>query len=225
MDTASSGSIATITFNYPPKCYHITPPKPKREKFTPDEDQIIRDFVKKYGRNKWNMITKYLPHKTPEACHTRYSRYISKEGTLNYTFTEEDDELIYKMRMGQGARWKDIAKHLKGKTCYMIKNRYSHIVHMKARKERPKKPHRIASLKIEGDTPTAVRIPNIEIEEDSEIPTGMTDPNTSSDEMFTDNSGFSYIRVSEKQRDKLPSILNLPFIDVPPNFIFSEMLC
>ena len=187
--------------------------KPKRVKFTPYEDEIIRNFIKQYGKNNWNLITNFLPNKTPEACRTRYCRYISKEGTLNYNYTYEEDALIYEMRAKHGAKWKDIAKLLKGKTCYMIKNRYSHIIHVKFRKEKIKKPHRTASIIYE---PEIMEVTN-------NLDNSPTDSNEKS--KLNDSSelnSYEYITISKKHNEKLPSILNLPFIDPTPKNSFSN---
>lgn len=99
-------------------------PKQNRKKFTPEEDQIIFEFV---GDNKypnWNELAALIPGKTGRQCRERYQNYL--DPNLNKDpWTPEEDRLLLELYRVHGANWSIICLNFKGRTNNAVKNRFN----------------------------------------------------------------------------------------------------
>lgn len=99
--------------------------KPKRQKFTSEEDNIILELV---GDNKfpnWNEVAAHIKGRTGRQCRERYQHYLSP--TLSCEpWTLQEDKYIYELYNRFGSQWALIAQYFNGRrTNNSIKNRWN----------------------------------------------------------------------------------------------------
>ena len=97
-------------------------PSIKRGKWTPEEDQILIDCVKKHGKN-WAIAKTQLQGRTNHQCRERYINYLSQKNISEWT-TDEDNFLKEKVDE-IGFKWKCLKKFFKGRKYQDLKNRYN----------------------------------------------------------------------------------------------------
>ena len=94
----------------------------RKSKFTPHEDENLKEYVAKYGRN-WALIAKLIPNKERKQVRERYDNFLVKK--LNRkSFSAEEDLKILDLIEKMGTKFYKIAEQLEGRTAIMVKNRY-----------------------------------------------------------------------------------------------------
>jgi len=97
-----------------------------RNPWTPKEDALLVDLMKKYGQS-WAMISSALPGRTGKQVRDRFLNKLRPHIRCG-DWSIEEDELIVSLSKEIGNRWSLIATHLPGRTEAQVKNRYySHI--------------------------------------------------------------------------------------------------
>lgn len=101
-------------------------PKARRQKhkFTPEEDELIRQFVVQHGVNQWDAVAKALEHRTPRQCRDRWKHYLSPHVSHNEFTIDEDKNLIH-LCMTLGPQWSALTKFFPGRTDVNLKNRWN----------------------------------------------------------------------------------------------------
>lgn len=91
--------------------------------WTEDEDRKLRDWVGREGPGKWSQCSSFIVGRSGKQCRERWFNNLNpvvKKGC----WTEEEDDLIFKLYMQYGSSWSKIAKSLSGRTENSIKNRF-----------------------------------------------------------------------------------------------------
>lgn len=105
--------------------FSLAPPKQKRQKFTPEEDEIIVSLVGDNQFPNWNEIASHIKGKTGRQCRERFQHYLSPKISRE-PWTAQEDQLIIRLYNQYGPNWALIASHFNGKrTNNNIKNRYN----------------------------------------------------------------------------------------------------
>ena len=94
-----------------------------RKRFTPEEDKLLKQSVKRGKSKTWEAISQLLPGRTARQCRDRYNNYLFKQIT-NAQWTEEEDQIIIKMYEKIGSKWTKISKSLQGRSGNNVKNRW-----------------------------------------------------------------------------------------------------
>ena len=94
-----------------------------KNKFTPEEDEKLRQLVAKYGTKDWKVIARKLEKRTPRQCRERYNNYAGPSFT-NSKWTEEEDRLLDEKFQQFGSKWQTIAKFFPNRSGNNIRNRY-----------------------------------------------------------------------------------------------------
>ncbi|KAK8897502.1 hypothetical protein M9Y10_015458 [Tritrichomonas musculus] len=110
----------------------------KRKTFTPEEDQILRDFVIENGNRNWSKIADILQNRTPRQCRDRYRNYL-KEGLNMNPWTKEEDSIIKKKYHELGPKWVAISKLLNDRNGIDVKKRWRELT--SSSRKRYKKHH------------------------------------------------------------------------------------
>lgn len=104
----------------------LNPTINKKSKWTPDEDTLLRNLVKKEGTNNWSLIAESIPGRTGKQCRERWLNQLRPDLTKNNWTPHEDSILIHQQRI-YGNMWTKIAQFLPGRSPNNVKNRWSYI--------------------------------------------------------------------------------------------------
>lgn len=101
----------------------------KRIPFKTEEDEKLRQLVKKYGENDWNLISKFMPNRSARQCHDRWNNSLSSN-ILKEKWNSQEDFLLKQKYFQYGPKWKFFERFFPGRTSYNIKNRWSCLVRL-----------------------------------------------------------------------------------------------
>ena len=81
---------------------------PSRTKFSPQEDQRLKELVAQYGTSDWAKIALALGGRTSRQCRERYKNFL-QPCLVNGPWTPEEDELLIRLFHQYGPNW--VAMH------------------------------------------------------------------------------------------------------------------
>ncbi|KAK3212111.1 hypothetical protein Dsin_016817 [Dipteronia sinensis] len=92
----------------------------ERQRWQPEEDAILKAYVKQYGPKEWNLISQRMPnahslHRDPKSCLERWKNYL-KPGIKKGSLTPEEQSLVISLQSKYGNKWKKIATQVPGRT-------------------------------------------------------------------------------------------------------------
>ncbi|KAG6412435.1 hypothetical protein SASPL_125114 [Salvia splendens] len=90
----------------------------ERQRWQPEEDALLRAYVKQYGPREWNLISQRLPsalHRDPKSCLERWKNYL-KPGIKKGSLSPEEQSLVISLQAKYGNKWKKIAAEVPGRT-------------------------------------------------------------------------------------------------------------
>lgn len=111
--------------------------KPRRERFTKEEDRRLKRAVGEHGTRDWDIIARSLPKRTGRQCRDRYVSYIQMD-TNNEPWTLDEDKMIQNEVEKHGSKWTYISKVMKNRSPTQIKNRWRVLYRAKLRISEPK---------------------------------------------------------------------------------------
>lgn len=109
-----------------------------KSKFTPVEDQKLRELVAQFGDDNWDTISKMMVTRNQRQCRERWTNYLSPK-VCNAPWTPEEDELLKKLHEEIGAKWVKISSYFSNRTDTNIKNRWMVLMRQKKAKENANK--------------------------------------------------------------------------------------
>ncbi|CAL5420133.1 unnamed protein product [Camellia sinensis] len=98
------------------RCLHLE--MKERQRWRPEEDALLRAYVKQYGPREWNLVSQRM--NTPldrdaKSCLERWKNYL-KPGIKKGSLTEEEQRLVIRLQAKHGNKWKKIAAEVPGRT-------------------------------------------------------------------------------------------------------------
>ena len=92
--------------------------------FTPEEDEIIRNYVTKNGARGWPRIVEYLPNRSAKQARERWYNHLDPQ-IQKGPWTPAEDLLIFQQHEKIGPKWATISKMISGRSDNAVKNRYN----------------------------------------------------------------------------------------------------
>ncbi|CAK8565062.1 unnamed protein product [Lathyrus sativus] len=94
----------------------------KKGPWTKEEDEILKDHIKKHGEGNWKAVQKKSGlARCGKSCRLRWSNHL-RPGVKKGSFTAEEERLIIECHFLKGTKWAHMAKMLPGRTDNEIKN-------------------------------------------------------------------------------------------------------
>ncbi|XP_051115302.1 transcription factor AS1-like [Andrographis paniculata] len=90
----------------------------ERQRWQPEEDALLRAYVKQYGPKEWNLISQRMGKtldRDPKSCLERWKNYL-KPGIKKGSLTPEEQSLVISLQARYGNKWKKIAAEVPGRT-------------------------------------------------------------------------------------------------------------
>ena len=167
-------------------------------KFTPREDEQLREAVRKYNKN-WTLISQTLENRTARQCRDRWNYYLCPDTNLE-DFTSEDDDKLMSLYNQYGSKWSIIAPHFSGRTTANVRNRILKLLRRQARGSRspptspPKDPFpQSSSPSTESEVSTFPFYSQTEISNDDQVFTLREDKRTIPDISSVDKVFFQQL--------------------------------
>ncbi|KAK1280383.1 Transcription factor GAMYB [Acorus gramineus] len=94
----------------------------KKGPWTAAEDEILVDYVKNYGDEKWNDVSKLTGLlREGKSCRLRWLNQL-RPGLRKDPITEEEERQIIELHFTMGSKWAQMARLLPGRTDNELKN-------------------------------------------------------------------------------------------------------
>ncbi|PON37907.1 Octamer-binding transcription factor [Parasponia andersonii] len=90
----------------------------ERQRWQPEEDALLRAYVKQYGPKDWSLICQRMGkplQRDPKSCLERWKNYL-KPGLKKGSLTPEEQSLVISLQTKYGNKWKKIAAEVPGRT-------------------------------------------------------------------------------------------------------------
>ncbi|XWS36039.1 hypothetical protein CRYUN_Cryun20dG0048300 [Craigia yunnanensis] len=90
----------------------------ERQRWQPEEDALLKTYVKQYGPKEWNLISQRMGkplNRDPKFCLERWKNYL-KPGIKKVSLTPEEQSLVISLQAKYGNKWNKIASEVPGRT-------------------------------------------------------------------------------------------------------------
>ena len=92
------------------------------QKWTKEEDELLKNAVKQFGEKNWKDIASRIPGRNHVQCLQRWKKVL-KPGLKKGHWSEEEDELLRTWK-NQSGNWAEVAEHIPGRTPKQCRERW-----------------------------------------------------------------------------------------------------
>ncbi|XP_057531230.1 transcription factor MYB14-like [Amaranthus tricolor] len=126
----------------------------KKGPWTPEEDQVLINFIHLYGHSNWRALPKQAGLlRCGKSCRLRWINYL-KPDIKRGNFSREEEDTIIQLHEMMGNRWSAIAARLPGRTDNEIKNVWHTHLKKRLNQNQPKKPRKTRGINVNNITTT-----------------------------------------------------------------------
>lgn len=131
---------------------NIVKSKKLKNKFTPEEDEKLRQLVSMYGTNAWSTIASLMgTNRNHRQCRERWKNYVDPTLMNNQPWNYDDDRLLVEKYAELGPKWNKIAKFFHNRSDNSIRNRWQLIIRQWERKQQQQNQQQIQMERQEID--------------------------------------------------------------------------
>ncbi|KAG8049036.1 hypothetical protein GUJ93_ZPchr0009g495 [Zizania palustris] len=90
----------------------------ERQRWRPEEDAILRAYVRQYGPREWNLVSQRMNvvlDRDAKSCLERWKNYL-RPGIKKGSLTDDEQRLVIRLQAKHGNKWKKIAAEVPGRT-------------------------------------------------------------------------------------------------------------
>uniref|UniRef100_K9LYU4 R2R3 MYB AS1-like protein n=1 Tax=Iris fulva TaxID=92176 RepID=K9LYU4_9ASPA len=109
----------------------------ERQRWSSEEDALLRAYVKHYGPREWNLVSQRMNvplHRDPKSCLERWKNYLNPS-IKNGSLTDEEKSLVIQLQAKHGNKWKKIAAEVPGRTAKRLGKWWEVLKEKKRRQE------------------------------------------------------------------------------------------
>lgn len=96
----------------------------RKLKWTPEEDDMLRQSVQIHGTKNWTAVSTLVPGRNPKQCRERWTAQLDPALTRDNWTPQEDATLLHIQKL-HGNSWARIASFLPGRSSNAVKNRFN----------------------------------------------------------------------------------------------------
>ncbi|KAI5000908.1 hypothetical protein ZWY2020_010867 [Hordeum vulgare] len=90
----------------------------ERQRWRPEEDAILRSYVRPYGPREWNLVAQRMNtplDRNAKSFLERWKNYL-RPGIKKGSLTDDEQRLAIRLQAKHGNKWKKIAAEVPGRT-------------------------------------------------------------------------------------------------------------
>ncbi|KAJ1298076.1 hypothetical protein BS78_01G425800 [Paspalum vaginatum] len=107
----------------------------RKSAWTKEEDDVLREQVRRHGPQNWAAISEALPGRNHKSCRLRWCQHLNPCVDAATPFTPDEDRKILRLYRQYPSKWATIADFLPGRTDNAVKNRWHSVLSKRYQQE------------------------------------------------------------------------------------------